>query len=145
MVLLGVLLAAVYAGWMRRAGAANGGGYALGTPFAWIALTLIMFTPYIAWRIVEDVRYTSSLNSWIADRYGVSVVQVHPAIFDAAAAHMSVAVVERGLIDVDTRKTEKRLLLGKSDAAARGGAGDRDGRAGDTGCARAALGRIRCE
>ena len=30
-------------------------------------------------------------------------------------------------------------------AAARGGAGDRDGRSGDTGCARAALGRIRCE
>ena len=30
-----------------------------------------------------------------------------------AAAGMSVAVVERGLIDVDTRKTVKRLLLGK--------------------------------
>lgn len=30
-----------------------------------------------------------------------------------AAAGMSVAVVERGLIDVDTRKTGKRLLLGK--------------------------------
>jgi hypothetical protein len=47
-----------------------------------------LFSPYIAWRIVEDVRYTSALNSWIADRYGVSVAQVHPAIFDAAAAHM---------------------------------------------------------
>lgn len=30
-----------------------------------------------------------------------------------AAAGVSVAVVERGLIDVDTRKTGKRLLLGK--------------------------------
>ncbi len=53
-----------------------------------ITLTLLAFSPYITWRIVEDVRYTSSLNSWIADRYGVSVAQVHPAIFDAAAAHM---------------------------------------------------------
>ena len=57
-------------------------------PFLAITMILIMFSPYIAWRMVEDIRYTSGLNSWIADRYGVSVAQVHPAIFDAAAAHM---------------------------------------------------------
>ncbi len=42
----------------------------------------------MTWRIIEDVRYTSSLNSWIATRYGVSVFRVHPAIFDTAASHM---------------------------------------------------------
>jgi hypothetical protein len=57
-------------------------------PLLGIVVAVIAFTPYVGWRITEDIRYTSGLNSWIADRYGVSVVQVHPGIFDAAAAHM---------------------------------------------------------
>ena len=81
MIVLGLVVAALAIVWFRRSAAVF-------TPVLAIALTLIAFSPYITWRIVEDVRYTSSLNSWIADRYGVSVAQVHPAIFDAAAAHM---------------------------------------------------------
>lgn len=51
-------------------------------------LTLTAF-PYVTWRVAEDIRYTSHLDSWLANRYGVSVFKVHPAIFDNAAAHMS--------------------------------------------------------
>ena len=53
-----------------------------------IGAAAIASFPYVSWRIVEDVRYTSALNSWIANRYGVSVDKVHPAIFDNAAFHM---------------------------------------------------------
>jgi hypothetical protein len=38
--------------------------------------------PLATWRIVEDIRYTSSLDSWLADNYGVSVYEVHPALYD---------------------------------------------------------------
>ena len=90
MVLLGIVLAALYVIGIRRSNStASGGRFGVAfSPLLAITVTLIMFSPYIAWRIVEDVRYTSGLNSWILDRYGVSVAKVHPAIFDAAAAHM---------------------------------------------------------
>jgi hypothetical protein len=41
--------------------------------------------PFLGWRIVEDVRYTSEIDPWLAPRYGVSVFRVHPEIFDNAA------------------------------------------------------------
>ncbi len=90
MVLLGILMAAFCAVWMRRPSSATSARTPLRkvSPTLAIALASISISPYVAWRIVEDIRYTSGLNSWIADRYGVSVAQVHPAIFDAAAAHM---------------------------------------------------------
>lgn len=55
---------------------------------ATIAAVALLAFPYVTWRIVEDVHYTSSLDSWLANRYGVSVFRVHPAIFDNADAHM---------------------------------------------------------
>jgi hypothetical protein len=38
--------------------------------------------PYASWRIVEDIRYTSALDPWLAQNYGVSVYEVHPALYD---------------------------------------------------------------
>lgn len=51
------------------------------------AVALAAF-PYVVWRDVEDIRYTSGLDPWLAAHYGVSVFRVHPAIFDNAALHM---------------------------------------------------------
>lgn len=82
---VGLVLAALYVIWSRRSNGGRAGG---SSTVVAIVTALILFSPYIAWRIIEDVRYTSGLNSWIADRYGVSVAQVHPAIFDSAAARM---------------------------------------------------------
>ena len=58
-----------------------------------------------------------------------------------ATAGMSVAVIERGLVGgtcVNTGCTPTKTLVASAeacDAAVRGGAGDRYGRSGDTGCA----------
>ena len=58
----------------------------------WIVLVLVATTvgtaPFIGWRIVEDIRYTSTIDPWLAPRYGVSVFRVHPEIFDNAAKHI---------------------------------------------------------
>ena len=55
----------------------------------WIVLvvagTTLGTVPFLAWRVVEDIRYTSSLDPWLVPRYGVSVYRVHPEIFDNAA------------------------------------------------------------
>ena len=85
MIALGLLAALGYLAWVRPPGERRRGSVAVTVAIAAIAIAP---APYVTWRIVEDVRYTSGLSSWIAARYGVSVVQVHPAIFDAAAAHM---------------------------------------------------------
>jgi hypothetical protein len=54
-----------------------------------VATLALAAFPYVAWRVVEDIRYTSNLDSWLANRYGVSVFRVHPAIFDNAETHMT--------------------------------------------------------
>lgn len=87
--LLGLLGGALYA-WRIRlpVGAAVAGSRSSG----WIVLVLVATTlgaaPFVGWRIVEDIRYTSSIDPWLAPRYGVSVSRVHPEIFDNAAARI---------------------------------------------------------
>ena len=53
-------------------------------------------TPFVAWRIVEDIRYTSGIDPWLRPRYGVSVFRVHPEIFDNAKARIPPA--DRALV-----------------------------------------------
>lgn len=79
MILLGLVAAAIYGLRVRRAQS---------IAVAAVAVLAIAAFPYIAWRVTEDIRYTSRLDPWIANRYGVSVFRVHPAIFDNAASHM---------------------------------------------------------
>jgi hypothetical protein len=78
-ILLGLVLGAVY---LRRALRRQ----SLVTVV--VASLAIAAFPYVAWRVVEDIRYTSGLDPWLANRYGVSVFHVHPAIFDNAERHM---------------------------------------------------------
>ena len=78
-ILLGLLLGAAYLLRWRKAWPH--------LPVMVATLALAAF-PYVTWRVVEDIRYTSHLDSWLATRYGVSVFRVHPAIFDNAEAHM---------------------------------------------------------
>jgi len=56
---------------------------------SWIIVALLVTTvgtaPFLAWRVVEDIRYTRQVDPWVAPRYGVSVFGVHPEIFDNAA------------------------------------------------------------
>ena len=40
--------------------------------------------PFVAWRVVEDLRYTTGLDPWLAERYGVSVSEIHPSLYDRA-------------------------------------------------------------
>jgi hypothetical protein len=78
-ILLGLVLGALYLLRARRA---------QGVVTAVVAAVAIAAFPYITWRVVDDIRYTSHLDPWLADRYGVSVFRVHPAIFDNAETHM---------------------------------------------------------
>ena len=78
-ILLGLVLGAAFLLWARRHESP------LATAVATLALAAF---PYVTWRVAEDVRYTSHLDSWLANRYGVSVFRVHPAIFDNAETHM---------------------------------------------------------
>lgn len=59
-----------------------------------VTLVLIATTlgaaPFVGWRIVEDIRYTSGLDPWLAPRYGISVYGVHPEIFDNAVRRIPV-------------------------------------------------------
>jgi hypothetical protein len=84
--LLGLLGGALYA-WRIRGHVRSSVGGSVGV--GWIVLVLVATTvgaaPFIGWRIVEDIRYTSTIDPWLAPRYGVSVFRVHPEIFDNAA------------------------------------------------------------
>jgi hypothetical protein len=59
-------------------------------PVALVVTTMlavgIAAVPYATWRIVEDIRYTSALDPWLAQNYGVSVYEVHPALYDRVRA-----------------------------------------------------------
>lgn len=82
----GLLLGVLYARRIRLAIVASVAG---SRSVAYIVLALAATTlgaaPFIGWRIVEDIRYTSAIDPWLATRYGVSVFRVHPEIFDNAA------------------------------------------------------------
>jgi hypothetical protein len=70
----------------RRLAAAFTASGTTGTIAAWtLAAALAVgvgVTPFVTWRVAEDLRYTTSLDDWIAERYGVSVAEVHPSIYD---------------------------------------------------------------
>jgi hypothetical protein len=83
MTAIGLLAALAYFLWIRRRFPTRST-----LAIAAIAAIALAPAPYVTWRIVEDVRYTSDLDPWLSSRYGVSVFHVHPAIFDAAASHM---------------------------------------------------------
>ena len=53
-----------------------------------LTATTLGAAPFVVWRIVEDIRYTSGIDPWLAPRYGVSVSGVHPEIFDNALKHI---------------------------------------------------------
>ena len=38
--------------------------------------------PFVGWRIAQDLRYTTSIDPWLMERYGVSVFEIHPAAYD---------------------------------------------------------------
>ena len=40
--------------------------------------------PGLAWRVDEALRYSTALDPWLADRYGVSVSEIHPSLYDRA-------------------------------------------------------------
>lgn len=86
---LGLVVGALYGLRARR----RVSGAFVGQPsVAWVVVLLVAVgigtAPFIAWRIVEDIRYTSSIDAWLVPRYGVSVYEVHPEIFDNAAARI---------------------------------------------------------
>ena len=70
---------------MRRSvWSAVGGSVSVGWVVLALTATTVGAVPFIAWRVVEDIRYTSHLDPWLVPRYGVSVYGVHPEIFDNA-------------------------------------------------------------
>lgn len=84
---LGLLVAVPYAFWMRRRlgrafASAGGTGAAVASLLALALLVGVGATPLTLWRIVQDIRYTSSLDPWLAERYGVSVFEIHPSLYD---------------------------------------------------------------
>jgi hypothetical protein len=82
----GLLGGFVYAWLIRRAvWTSVRGSLAVGWIVFVVAGTTLGSVPFLAWRVVEDIRYTSGLDSWLVPRYGVSVYRVHPEIFDNAA------------------------------------------------------------
>ena len=82
----GLIVGALYAWHVRgRVLAATGGSGSVGAVVLVLLATTVGTAPFLGWRIVEDIRYTSQIDPWLAPRYGVSVFKVHPEIFDNAA------------------------------------------------------------
>ena len=83
---LGLLVGALYAWRIRdRVRVAAGGSGSVSAIVLVLLTTTVGTAPFLGWRIVEDVRYTSQIDPWLSPRYGVSVFKVHPEIFDNAA------------------------------------------------------------
>ena len=68
--------------------ASAGGSVSVGVLVLVLLATTVGTAPFLGWRIVEDVRYTSQIDPWLSPRYGVSVFKVHPEIFDNAASRI---------------------------------------------------------
>jgi hypothetical protein len=85
----GLLAGAIYAWRIRlRVSSSVGGSWSVGGIVLILTVTTVGVAPFVGWRIVEDIRYTSGIDPWLAPRYGVSVFRVHPEIFDNAARHI---------------------------------------------------------
>jgi hypothetical protein len=87
LLVLGCALGAVYALHVHRllatAFAASGVTGAVASWAVAAALAVgVGVTPFVVWRVVEDLRYTTGLGDWLAQRYGVSVSEIHPAAYD---------------------------------------------------------------
>ena len=85
----GLLTGAFYA-WriQRRVRSSVGDSRSVAGILVVLVATTLGAAPFIGWRLVEDIRYTSAIDPWLAPRYGVSVYRVHPEIFDNAALHI---------------------------------------------------------
>ena len=85
LLVVGLVAGAFYA-WSIRGSLRSdvGGSASVGRIALVLVATTLGAAPFVAWRIVEDIRYTSGIDSWLAPRYGVSVYGVHPEIFDNA-------------------------------------------------------------
>lgn len=85
MLLVGIALAVPYAlwAWRRlRSQLAGEGGAAVAGVVAVALLVGVAAAPFQIWRVVQDIRYTTSLDPWLAERYGVSVFEIHPSLYD---------------------------------------------------------------
>jgi hypothetical protein len=90
---VGALLAVAYLVWARpRVEAALASAGPAARPLALTILVALALgiggAPFLTWRVVEDVRYTSALDPWLVENYGVSVFEVHPAAHERAAELM---------------------------------------------------------
>jgi hypothetical protein len=114
---LGLVVGAIYGLRFHRHVA---GAFAGQRTVAWIVAVLVAVgiggAPFIAWRIVEDIRYTSAIDPWLMPRYGVSVFRVHPEIFDNAAARIppgdTYYVASASGIDGTSRAAFRQWALG---------------------------------
>lgn len=85
--IIGLLLGTLYMLRVRRQVIASvGSSLAVGSIVLLLIATGLGSAPYVTWRFVTDIRYTSKIDSWLAPRYGVSEHGVHPELFDNAAA-----------------------------------------------------------
>lgn len=87
--LIGLACGAIFA-WLirRRVAEAVDGVRGVAAIALLLTATSLGAAPFVVWRIVEDIRYTSGIDPWLAPRYGVSVSGVHPEIFDNAVKHI---------------------------------------------------------
>ena len=90
LVAVGAVLGVAFTLWGRGRlatafAAAGATGRTLATVVALALGVGIGIAPYLTWRVVEDIRYTTAVDPWLVERYGVSVFEVNPAAYDRAA------------------------------------------------------------
>lgn len=85
----GLLVGTLYAWRIRKqVSRAVGESLTVGSIVLLLIATGLGSAPFVGWRIIVDVRYTSQIDPWLVPRYGVSEHGVHPEIFDNAAARI---------------------------------------------------------
>ena len=81
-----------------------------------LTATTLGASPFIVWRVVKDISYTSGVDPWLKPRYGVSVSGVHPEIFDNAAArippHGTYYLAVAPSVDYGARASFRQWALG---------------------------------
>jgi len=86
LLVIGLLVGVLYVAVVRRPLLASvGPSRGVGWIVIAVTATACGVVPFVAWRTIEDIRYTRAIDPWLSPRYGVSVLGVHPEIFDNAA------------------------------------------------------------